>query len=415
MSIYQIFIIFTTLIYFVNFLLIIRAYMVHKVQDKVNDKTPFVSVLVPVYNEAVGVVDSIKSLLKQDYLVEGVRNYEIVIVDDGSTDDTSQILQENFGEHPFVMILSKENGGKASALNMAAEHATGEMFVCIDGDTILAENAISTMVGKLQPDADAMAVMLGIHNGMTPDQFLAKPTLPKGVVGKIQWLEYCKSYVIFRCSMMDKNAITVISGACGLIRREMFEKCGGYKEGQLGEDMELTMNIHSNGGKVQFLNETLAWTEAPQDVKSLGKQRVRWYRGALQSLIKHKNLLFRKKDKTLSWFLLPYIWASDVVGVWVEAISWVYLGWLLHNGITPEWYYFLFLVAYYFNTLMIMGFIKRNFTTSYKGIYKGLLLSTIEGIGYHFLFLYWSLKSHVLQLFGAKKKWNKLERRGVKN
>lgn len=411
---YGFFVAFTFFIFISNFILIMRAWITHKEDKFVNKKKPLVSVLVPAYNESVGIVDSVKSLLNQDY-----DNYEIIIVDDGSADDTYEKAFKHFGRNKLVRVFTKENDGKGMALNFAADKAKGEYLMCIDADTILVPHAIRTMVGKMKPGVDAVAAMVGINNEFVMKDGQPEETfIPKKLSTRMQWMEYCRSYVAFRCSMKDKNVITVISGACGLISMDMFNRTGGYKKDQLGEDMELTLNIHTNGGKVQFLSETLAWTEAPANIKDLGVQRVRWFRGALQAFLAHPKLMFNKKNITFSWLLLPYVWLSDVLGVWVEVAAWITLAYIVitdqfinWNGFIIIW--ILIMLGHYLNTALIMLFVRKKLEIKYKRTDRALIMGLFEGVTYHFLYLYWLIKAHLQQIFRVSKKWNKLKRVGI--
>lgn len=411
---YGFFVLFTFFICVTSFTLIVRAWLTFKKDEEINFETPLVSIIVPAYNEEVGIVDSINSLLKQDY-----SNFEVIIIDDGSTDNTSGEVISNFKYHPKITFLMKDNGGKASALNFGASYAKGEYLMCIDGDTVLEKHALSTMMKYKKEDTDGLAAMVGIFNGLDiQNSSPIDPQVPKKISTRIQWLEYCRSYVAFRCSMKEKNVITVISGACGIISKNMFDKCGGYKEDQLGEDMELTMNIHSNGGKVQFIPETLAWTEAPRDIKSLGKQRLRWFRGSLQALTLHKNLLFGKNNFTFKWLLLPYIWVSDIFGVWIEFSAWLYTFYLLIIDAPMDWTNWAFIwgciiIGHYINTSLVILFVKNKLEVPYKKMYRGFLLSLFEGVTYHFLYVFWLLKAHLQHIFKVSKKWNKLDRVGL--
>ena len=409
------FVIFTFFIFIVNFILIMRAWITHVDDEFVNENKPFISILVPAYNEEVGIIDSINSLLIQDY-----DNYEIIVIDDGSTDQTYEIVQQNFKDNPKIQLFTKLNNGKAEALNYGASKAKGEYFMCIDADTILVPHAVRTMIGKKKPNSDAVAAMVGINNEyIMMNNSPEKVFVPSKISTRMQWMEYCRSYVAFRCSMKDKNVITVISGACGLISREIFDKCGGYKKEQLGEDMELTMNIHTNGGTVQFLSETLAWTEAPNNIKDLGKQRVRWFRGALQAFLEHPKLMFSKGNFTFNWLLLPYIWISDVLGVWVEIAAWLTLAYIVVTDSFINWFVFiviwiLIMLGHYLNTILIVLFVKHRLEINYKNINRSLLMGLFEGVTYHFLYLYWLIKAHFQQIFRVRKKWNKLKRVGLK-
>ena len=412
---YIFFAVFTFFLFITNFSLIIRAWVTHKDDEWINEDKPLVSVLVPAYNESVGITDSVKSLLNQDY-----ENFEIIIIDDGSSDDTYKKSVKNFGDNKKVRVFTQPNDGKGMALNLGVSKSKGEYLMCIDADTILVPHAISTMVGKKKEGVDAVAAMVGINNEYIMENGQPKEAfVPKKISTRMQWMEYARSYVTFRCSMKDKNVITVISGACGLISREMLDKTGGYKKGQLGEDMELTLNIHSCGGTVQFISETLAWTEAPKDIAGLGSQRVRWFRGAIQALIAQSNLMFRRDNSLFSWILLPYIWITDVFGVWVEVGAWLTLIYALVSGQYIEWNTFFFIwiaimSGHYLNTILVLLFVRVKLEVKYKNTGRALRMGLFEGVTYHFLYLYWLLKSHIQQIFNASKNWNKLERTGLK-
>ncbi len=413
------FVAFTLLVFIGDFLLIRRAWVTHKTDNvKVKRPRPFVSILVPAYNEEVGIVDSINSLLQQNY-----PSFEVIVVNDGSTDNTYQVLCDNFGGHEMVTILNQLNAGKAEALNTAALNSTGNWLLCVDADTILDRDALDRIEAFRRPDADAVAPMIGIHNGMKMEPETGRPyypEVPRKISTRVQWLEYVKSYVVYRCSFQSDSVTTVISGACGYISKQMWIKTGGWKKGQLGEDMELTMNIHALGGKVQFLPEVLAWTEAPNSIAELGKQRVRWFRGSLQALTLHRKLIFGKGNFKLKWIMLPYIWVSGIFGSWVEVAAWLYTAYLFLTNAPIDWlmWFFIWLFimcAHYINSIMTIRFVDKKLGVDYSGYKRGYFTSIVEGTTYHFLYLYWLVKAHLQQIFKTKKKWNKLKRRGVKN
>lgn len=407
------FVIFTFFIFIVNFILITRAWVTHTNDEFVNKEQPLISILVPAFNEEVVIVNSIHSLLNQDY-----QNLEIIVIDDGSSDNTYGVVKKTFASESKVRSYKKENGGKATALNFGATQANGDYFMCIDADTVLVPHAVRTMIGKKKPNTDAVAAMVGISNDCKIDKGQPiKNDVPLKISTRMQWMEYCRSYVAFRCSLKDKNVITVISGACGLISREIFEKCGGYKEDQLGEDMELTMNIHTNNGTIQFLSETLAWTEAPDNIKGLGKQRVRWFRGALQAFIEHPKLLITKGNGIFRQLLLPYILISDVLGVWIEIGAWITLTYMVLTESFINWATFIIIwlcimLGHYLNTVIILLFVKYKLEVKYNKMHRALFMGLFEGFTYHFLYVYWLLKAHLQQIFNISKKWNKLDRKG---
>lgn len=422
--IFYIFTFFTLSVYLTNFILILRAWYIHKEDEWVEDSTPKVSIISPAYNEELSIVQSIKSISQQIY-----PDFDIIIVDDGSTDDTSKVLIDEFNlkeispkvwENGIIKLIQKENGGKASALNVGFSHSDAEYILSVDADTILNPETIKTLIGKKRKESDAVTCIVGIvnENKIGSDYRLDSPTTPKKIVTRIQWIEYFKTYTMFRCSVKDFNSIIVMPGACALISSDMMRKTGGYKENTLGEDMELTLNIHRNGGNIQFISDVLAWTEAPENISDLGLQRVRWFRGLLQSMISYRDLLFKKGNRLLSLFM-SFVWISDVFGAWIELSAWIILGIMLILDMYIDWDFLLLLwgtllTLYYVNFLMVVGFLRRKLSpgrTIHK-LYRFHLVALFEGFTYHFLYLFWSLKAHIRELFNLESKWNRVKRLG---
>jgi cellulose synthase/poly-beta-1,6-N-acetylglucosamine synthase-like glycosyltransferase len=406
---------------------------------------PKVNIIVPAFNEEVTIIDSINSMLRQDY-----DNFNVIIVNDGSTDNTLQKVVDEYSmvkqairfksfskkyEKIYtnevrgvyqtldgkISLIDKINGGKSSASNVGCIFGDGEWILAVDADTLLIKNAISETLRKKRHDVDAVSAMIGIVNGnKIVDGDVIDPEVPKGLLARIQWLEYLRSFVLWRTANDEHNCTLVISGAFGLIRREKVLEIGGYKDKFLGEDMELTMNIHNNNGKVQFISEIMAWTEVPETLKSLGKQRVRWYRGGLQSLIEYRNMVFNKKDnKFLGLFMIPFLWFADVAGPWVELTGYFLTGYYLYSGMIIDWelYIALFCVITLFHyvsmsLILIFAYRKLDSNVAPKKWYRIIPVIMFETCTYHFVHYYWMIKSHIQEYVGTKHKWNKFNRKG---
>jgi cellulose synthase/poly-beta-1,6-N-acetylglucosamine synthase-like glycosyltransferase len=415
------FVAFTLLVFIANHIFTWRAWFTWKPDEVTNNEKPSVAILVPAFNEEINIVKSIESMLRQDY-----ENLTIVVINDGSTDNTFNKVKESFNmkydgkgrlNHNNIILIDKVNGGKGSALNAGFKNTDAEWVVCVDGDTILEKHAITTMISKRRKGVDAMASMVGIVNGLKFDDNheIIEKIIPKGFWPRVQWAEYNRSYSLLRHSMKDLNAVTVIPGCCSMLSRKAMLETGGYKDNHLGEDMEITLNVHRQGGDVQFLSETLSWTEAPDNLRDLGKQRVRWFRGALQSFMAYRDLLFRKENKFFSWIILPYVWLADICGAWIELIGWIVA---IYTIVTTSYDFTFFFIlwgfimlCHYINLMMSMYFIHRKLDkTSGKKII--LFIALFEGITYHYLYVYWMLKAHIMELFSVKREWNKLDRKG---
>ena len=205
------FVAFTLIVFIVNHIFTWRSWFAWKPDEVTNNDKPSVAILVPAFNEEVNIVKAVESMLRQDY-----DNLTIVVIDDGSTDDTFEKVTNAFYRNNKVTLISKPNGGKGSALNTGFESTDAEWVVCVDGDTILEKHAITTMISKRRKGVDAIASMVGIVNGLKFDDNneIIEKTVPKGFWARVQWAEYNRSYSLLRHSMKDKNTVTVIPVCC---------------------------------------------------------------------------------------------------------------------------------------------------------------------------------------------------------
>lgn len=253
-----------------------------------------VTVLIAAYNEQETIAATIKSVLKSSYPL-----LEIIVVNDGSTDKTWDVITELSKEHPVLVPIDKENGGKASALNIGIDQARGDLLFCIDADTQLDSEAIARLVpyfSDLEIGAVAGNVEVGnAHNLWT----------------KWQAIEYRTSQNLDRQAYSVLNAITVVPGAIGMWRKSAIIEAGMYKTDTLAEDMDLTWRIRKLGYRIDTEMKAIAYTEAPDTLVALFKQRFRWAFGTLQCLWKHRSALGK-----YGWFgrlALPTLWLFQVV------------------------------------------------------------------------------------------------------
>lgn len=447
-----------TTIYLLSILLIqlflsIRVWWVFNHAEEHNhhyNRNPRVSIIVPAYNEEVTIIDSLESMLAQDY-----NNLDIIVINDGSKDDTLNVLKNKYNlkssrefsdrlkarmkEYPEfdctafndvyydklknIIVIDKKNGGKSTALNMGILLSDSEYTLNVDADTILRKDAISNTLRKKHKDSDAVSCMIGIANEHPLDEDDIQPLFPKMWLVRRQWLEYLTSFVLWRAGNDDHNCITVIPGAYGFIKRSALLDIGGYKKHYLAEDGELTLRLLKGGYKIQFIAEFLAWTEAPDNIRSLGKQRLRWYRGTLQNMIMHRDMLFNSKyGWFLSWFVIPFAWFADVFGSWIELISWIIMGVFISLGIHIDWGYFLLLwggiiLTYSLTMTFMLTFTNRKLKPKEHNskIYRLIPIIMVETVSYHFLNLYWIIRSHINEYMNKEHKWNKFRRKGFRS
>lgn len=257
---------------------------------------PFVSIIVPGYNEEVTANNTIASLLNTDYT-----NYEIIFINDGSKDRTFEVVSAAYGDHPKVTVLDKPNGGKASALNFGITHAKNEFVVCIDADTQLKEDAIyQLMTYFTDPEIGAVAGTVKVGNA-------------NNIVTIWQSIEYITAQNMDRRAFDLLNSITVVPGAIGAFRKSAIFRAGGFTSDTLAEDCDLTMRILKQGYIVKNCAEAIAYTEAPETLGALLKQRFRWSFGVIQSFWKNRDALFNKKYKFFGMVGMPNILIFQII------------------------------------------------------------------------------------------------------
>ena len=250
-------------------------------------------IVVPCYNEEAVLPESskqflgkLKSLIKAKKIADGSR---IIFVDDGSKDQTFSVVENAFKNNDKVKVISKANGGKASALNFGIQQSNAEFVVCIDADTQLKKDAVTQLIRTFYlqnkpQEIGAVAGNVKIGNEIN-------------MITKWQSIEYITSQNFDRRAFNLLNCITVVPGAIGAFRREAILEVGGFTTDTLAEDCDLTMKLHKAGYVVENCNDAISYTEAPETLKQFLKQRLRWSFGILQSFWKHKDAIFRKEYK----------------------------------------------------------------------------------------------------------------------
>ncbi|HLO00368.1 MAG TPA: glycosyltransferase [Pyrinomonadaceae bacterium] len=258
--------------------------------------TPFVSVIVPAYNEELVIENTINSLLASDY-----KDYEIIVIDDGSVDRTSEIICERFSGNSRVRLFSEANKGKAAALNTGLRHAKGEIVIALDADTLFAPETIAALAHRFHdPKIGAVAGNAKVGNRIN-------------IVTRWQALEYITSQNMDRRAFASLNCITVVPGAVGAWRRELVEQAGGFASDTLAEDQDLTLRIRRMGYGIGYEEDAIAWTEAPDNLRALARQRFRWAFGTLQCMRKHVDALFRPRYGALGFVALPNVWIFQIL------------------------------------------------------------------------------------------------------
>lgn len=257
---------------------------------------PLVSVLIPCFNEEAVVVSAIRRILTSDW-----PNLEVLVIDDGSRDRTAELAEAEAAGDPRVRVLKLTNGGKAAALNAGLRLTRGEIVVALDADTQFAATTIRRLARWFQDGAiGAVAGNALVGNRVN-------------LITRWQALEYVVAQNLERRALAVLGAVTVVPGAVGAWRRAALEAVGGYPENTLAEDQDLTLAIQRAGWQVAFDPAARAYTEAPETVRALLKQRFRWSFGTLQCVWKHRAGLFSRKRPVLGWVAMPQIWLFQIV------------------------------------------------------------------------------------------------------
>jgi cellulose synthase/poly-beta-1,6-N-acetylglucosamine synthase-like glycosyltransferase/peptidoglycan/xylan/chitin deacetylase (PgdA/CDA1 family) len=265
-------------------------------QGKLPEPSPSVTVLIPAHNEESVIVQTVQSVLVSD-----LHGIHVIVVDDGSSDRTLELLQSNFGGNDSVQIIDQVNRGKAAALNNALTHAKTDFVVTIDADTEIEPDAIRKLLRHFSdPKVGAVAGNVKVGNR---SRWLTR----------WQALEYITSQNMEKRAFDLLNCITVVPGALGAWRREAIEAVGGITADTVAEDADLTIAIRRLGWRVTYDEEAIAWTEAPETPGQLIRQRFRWTFGTLQSFWKHGDTLFRPKYGTLGCVALPNIFVFQIL------------------------------------------------------------------------------------------------------
>jgi cellulose synthase/poly-beta-1,6-N-acetylglucosamine synthase-like glycosyltransferase len=403
------------------------------------------SLLVPAYNEAETIVDAIRSLLNLRY-----GDYEVIVVNDGSSDATlarlvaafdlqrteriatGSVDTEKVGKiyksrrHPNLIVIDKANGGKADALNVGLNHSRGVIVAAMDADTLLEPDALARVVRPFLEDSSTVAVggIIRVVNGCRVDAGSVEDIrLPAKMLPRFQVLEYLRAFLASRVGWDSFGATLIISGAFGAFLRSAVDAVGGFDTDSVGEDMELVVRLHRYHRdrdlpyRIAFLPDPVAWTEAPETLKQLGQQRSRWQTGLAQVLMRHRDMIGRRKYGLPGMVALPYFVAFELLAPIIELAGWVAFITALTLGTASPAYIFAYLALAVFlgSAFSVAAVALEELSFRRYRRFTDLLvllgLALVETFGYRQLTLVWRLKGLVA---AARKEvsWGEMERTG---
>ncbi len=411
---------------------------------------PGVSVVAPAYNEGPNVVYNVKSLLSLSY-----PKYQVVLVNDGSTDDTLQQLIDEFelvkvdfyyqekiktqpvrghykSKNPLyskLLVVDKENGkSKADASNAGINSTKYPLFLCTDVDCILKND---TIIKLAKPFIEAKKRVIATGAGIrisnsceVKEGFLVKIHFPKGWYPRFQELEYVRAFLFGRMAWSQINGLLLVSGGLGMFDKEIAVAAGGYWHKSLGEDMELItrMRKYMYDNKlpfaIKYIPESLCWTEVPATREVLIRQRVRWARGLIQTLYMHKNIFFNPKYEKTGFLIFPYFFffeflipILEVTGVIVLILGLFILDVNYINFLYLSLVVYLFYLIVTFISILLDDIIYKNYANT-KEIIILIVMAIIEPFCYHPVNVYASLKGYYHFFRQKEQSWGNMQRQG---
>ena len=419
--------------------------VLHQLPQPHTDFEPPISLVVTAFNEEVVIVSAVRSLLQLNY-----PTFEIVIVNDGSKDKTLEVLQEEFGLvklpeafrqrvkhapvrgvyqstiYPEIRVIDKENGGsKADASNAGINGSRYPLFCPLDADTILERNSLKLLIQPFLEDPHTVGVggTVRIANGCeVSGGFLGQIGLPTNLLALFQIMEYLRAFLFGRVGWAALDALPLISGAFGLFHKESVVAVGGYKNDSLGEDMELVLRMHRHFRlhdipyRITFVADAACWTEAPESLGVLRRQRVRWSRGLMESLSLNRELLFHPKSGALGWLALPFLLFFEGFGVVIEVLGYAAMIFGFAFGlISLESFATFMLLAIGLGlllsfTALLLEEIAFHTYPKIRHLFVLFAVAIIENLGYRQLTTLWRFEGLIRHWRGDEAKWGEMTR-----
>lgn len=406
-----------------------------------------VSLLVPAYNEETNVVDNVKSLLDLEY-----PEYEIIVVNDGSKDNTLQVLLDAFQLKPVVqtiashiptktvrktyrnpdfpnlVVVDKENGGKADALNVGINLSQYPVFISIDADSLLQKDSLIRITMPFVKDKRVVGVggMINIESGIEMvDGEIRKVHLSYNPLVNMQTVEYLRAFITGRMSFSTAGVLLIISGAFGAFDKQTVIDVGGYTVGTIGEDMELVIKLHrylrekKSNYLIQFLPDPVCWTQPPESLRDLHNQRKRWQTGLISGLLMHKKMIFNPKYGQIGMVAIPYYWIFEVLGPFFEILGYITVPLsFLFDLVDLNFLFAFFSASVLYSIVLSIGALALQQSTiktytSIKQLFVLFFFCIIDSFGYHQVITFFRIKA-MLTYRKNKHNWGSIKRKAFK-
>ena len=426
-----------------------------------NPLTPGVSIIVPAHNEEAGIVDSVRAMMSLRFPV-----FEIIVVDDGSTDGTFDRMESEFdlvevprrltgnlpmrgkllsihvprNNEPVVLVRKENTKSRADATNTGMNVAQYPLVCMIDADSILDPEALLRVVKPFVDDPQHVVATGGVvrpANGCTIEQGeVTHVRMPGSWLERIQVVEYLRSFLLGRTGWSSMQALLIISGAFGMFRRDLVLEVGGMEPNTMGEDAELIAKLHRHlrdkkvrDYRIVFVSEPVCWTEIPSTRKVLAQQRKRWSRGLAEVLWTHKRMIFNPRYGRIGMVTMPYylffellgpiieitgfITVTTIIGLWAAGEIFNFHNWLINTdyavlfALVAIGYGFLLSVA-----AMAVEEFSYHRMRSWRDLVISFLASFLENVGYRQLHCWWRLQGLIWWMRRGDNNWGDMERKG---
>ncbi len=404
-----------------------------------------ISILAPAFNEEASIVESVTSLLQLRY-----PEYEVIVINDGSKDATMQVMIEHFKltkvdryvplainhkpikaiykspRYPNLLVVDKENGRKADALNAGINVARNNLVCAIDADSILEPNVLKELLKMFEEDESTVAVggIVRVANGC---EFrygeVIDIKMPPSALASIQAVEYLRAFLFGRAGWDALDSLLIISGAFGIFDRQAVMRVGGYLHDTVGEDMELIVRLHrwhrEHGVdyKIRFVAHPVCWTEVPESLKVLSRQRNRWQRGLADTLWRHKKMIANPKYGKVGMLAMPFFVLFELLGPIIEILGIIVVILSYIFGYINTYFMILFLIA-----SVLLGIIMsvsavlceeltyRKYTRL-RDLTKLIAFAFLENFGFRQLHAWWRFKG-IIDFLKGNKDWGTMTRKG---
>ena len=405
-----------------------------------------ISVIVPTYNEELGVIESVRSLLSLRYPV-----FEVIVVNDGSTDTTLTKLIEAFdlrpsksvfrksletkpvrciyrsAVHPKLLVVDKVNGKKADAMNAGLNVSRYPLFCAVDGDSVLEKDALLKVVRPFLEDpvrTIGAGGIIRLSNGCDiREGQVVRIGIPRNWIARFQILEYLRAFLGGRLGMSMIRSTLIISGAFGIFRKDIAMACGGYRAASITEDMDLVvrmqklMHEQKKPYRIHFIPDPICWTEAPESLRVLARQRSRWHRGLVETLVRYRRMFLNPRYGVVGMFAMPFYAVFEMAGPFIECLGYALFASHVVLGLVnyPFAVTFFFVAVFYGTFISLLAILLEELSAHRYPRPRDILTLTAAGVVENLFYRQYLAVVRLwafLEYLRGKKDWGSMERRG---